>query len=174
MKNNLNNQGFSTFDVLTVLGSVFALVLVTAPILGRQINIQHGESAKARSSDIAELMAASEAKQLSASSGSNETSKGQRQIASVSESFAASGRPLGGSVSGTDGEADLDPWGHPYQYHILKNAYGQPTHIAVWSFGPNSKNDTDFDRIRGPIESAVAESRIFGGDDIGNVRPIRH
>jgi hypothetical protein len=65
-----------------------------------------------------------------------------------------------------------DPWGNPFNSRVIKNAYGQPSRVAVWSNGPNQKNDTmdvQFDAFR----HSNTPTAIFGGDDIGTVSVIR-
>lgn len=139
------NQIFSTFDTLTVLGAVIAVGIVIFPILNRQIEVQHIESARLETERISqELILKNLARVL--------PKEGVRMIASDV------GAPTLGS----------DPWGQPFQYKVLRNAYGQPTHIAVWSMGPNKKDDTREITVR-PNASFV---RLFMGDDIGSLKPV--
>lgn len=68
------------------------------------------------------------------------------------------------------GLSALDPWGNPYQAKLLRNPYGIPTHLVIWSGGPNGRPDT------ASVESGArigAMAVVFDGDDIGYITSIR-
>ncbi|MEQ1875841.1 MAG: hypothetical protein ABL958_04285 [Bdellovibrionia bacterium] len=66
--------------------------------------------------------------------------------------------------------SSLDPWGKPYMARLMRNPYGIPTHLVIWSGGPNGRPDT------ASVESSAkvgAMAVIFDGDDLGFITSVR-
>jgi type II secretory pathway pseudopilin PulG len=59
------------------------------------------------------------------------------------------------------GTMGLDPWGHPYQYRIIKIQTGP--RLMVWSTGPNGTLDNQDFLSDDPVEALATPKR---GDDI--------
>lgn len=145
-------QGFTTIDLLTFVMTVVAAVVITVPILMKQ------------SSKRAQDMATVKAEEIS----KNLFDEVQIQVRSAEQSHAArSIASVGSHALSWEGVVSVDPWGNPYHYRILKDIYGKPTHLVVWSVGSNSQQDTtenDFDITTGIVK--------FTGDDIGHIRNL--
>lgn len=78
----------------------------------------------------------------------------------------------GGRIPASDEQilTARDPWGQPYRAKFLKNPYGIPTHLVVWSPGPNGQQDT------ASVESSAkvgAMAVVFDGDDLGFITSVR-
>lgn len=135
-------KGFSSFDLVTTFTSIATVAAIAGPLAYRSVQSDRIERARA---DIVKIASAT----LSANS--------TRSIASV--------EGIGGSA-----EQILDPWKHPYQKETLKNAYGQPSHLVVWSNGPNGKFDSE--KIKA-IKSNGLLVVEFQGDDVGYVVQLK-
>src|SRR4051812_42804291 len=109
-------RGFSSFDFITLVTSVTAVAAISGPIVSRNINSERillaDREMKKQAFEIAQK--------------TSHIHDQSRKIASVD----------------TAAPAGLDPWGQPYQVNIIKNSYGLPTHVVIWSMGPNHKLDT--------------------------------
>ncbi len=68
------------------------------------------------------------------------------------------------------GEIGLDPWGHPFQYKLLKPTNNQPTKILVWSLGPNGQAETKDQTLDQNRDKANPE---FSGDDLGIMLSVK-
>ena len=126
VKNKIK-QGFSAFDLLTTILAVFIVGAITAPILFKSNQAHDLSIANSEVIELSEKIT----KQLLSDSGKN-TQKGSREPASVRLH----------SANKWEGLAGQDPWGQSYNYKVLRDAYGLPTHIVVWSKGPNGVQDT--------------------------------
>jgi hypothetical protein len=146
-----SNRAFSTLDTLTLVGSVVLVALVIGPILSRRINQQYMVEAAKQAQIWTEKIPVDE--KLS-DAGLRISS--QRGVASSDESAATTGS---------------DPWGKPYQYHFIRNSYGQPVYIAVWSSGPNAISETSSSKLS--LGSDGSMNVQFMGDDVGFVRALR-
>ena len=81
-------------------------------------------------------------------------------------------KPIGRNLASTvpihkgeklDGLVGLDPWGHPFQYFVKKDAKNTNNGVLiVWSKGPDNKLNTSMAQIAENHES-------FNGDDFGKV-----
>lgn len=150
MKNELN-RAFSTLDTLTLIGSILVVALVIGPILSRRINQEYALEAARLAKDWSEKIPLDEKLSVAGLGMSS-----QRDVASGE-----------GSVP----KAGLDPWGRPYNFKFIRNSYGQPTYLAVWSSGPNAKDETPQGQLIMSPEGRI--SAQFGGDDVGHVRALR-
>jgi hypothetical protein len=170
-------QRFSSLDFFTIIFSFGFIVYISAPIVTH--HLESGGIKKAQS-DISEigknlLLPAVSHESFLAATRPRITSK--RGIASVdadkSHSQISEQTLLAMVKKQKDsGEEGLDPWGKPYQFLFVRNKLGAQTHIAVWSSGPDQKNETDVtaqlaQNAGGPI------SLSFQGDDVGALIPIR-
>ncbi len=79
----------------------------------------------------------------------------QRKPASQADTFG---------LKDKDGEISKDPWGAPFNYFIVKNKMGSPTHIVVWSTGPDKEKNAPYTELTHQTE--------FIGDDIGVIIPV--
>lgn len=145
-------RGFTTIDLLTFVMTLVAAAVITVPILLKQSSERSHTIATKRAEEISKTLF----EEVQLQVRSFEQGQEVRSIASVS-SHALS----------WEGVVSVDPWGNPYHYRILKDMYGRPTHLVVWSTGSNSKQDTgeyDFDATSGVVK--------FTGDDIGHIRSL--
>lgn len=58
-----------------------------------------------------------------------------------------------------EGQIGMDPWGHAYQFKVLKSVSGKKSKVAVWSLGENGQSES--------------HQEAFLGDDIGVLVDIR-
>jgi hypothetical protein len=98
-----------------------------------------------------------------------------RSMRKIASEFVARGANTSpreiASVLGDSSKQDLlDPWGQPFTQVIVRNSYGQPTHVLVWSLGPNGMIDTQDLK---PKENSGVIAIVFDGDDIGVLRSLR-
>lgn len=138
------NQGFSTLDVLSVVSSVAAVALISTPLIRRGLESENL------------LLAEKQMREMAAEISVRGEESPSRRLASL-------------SPSGED-RGQIDPWGQPYQQMVLRNAYGQITHILVWSFGPNGRLDTS--NLK-PRENGGVMAVVFDGDDVGALTAVR-
>jgi hypothetical protein len=156
------NQGFTSFDFLTLVFSFALIFFVSVPILQKNLNSGEIEVAQRDAEAIARTLV-----------NPNDTSTFQfltnaqaqqkRGIASVNPAkFHRDPK--------WTGEAGKDPWGRPYRYVFIRGASGAPTHVVVWSEGPNGKNEMpELDQsAKLPEQGHLA----FRGDDVGSVTPV--
>jgi hypothetical protein len=97
-----------------------------------------------------------------------------RNVASVEKTFTKPDpESLKSHLKNGEWEGDIgrDPWGHPYHFSFLRNSKGQATHVAVWSDGPNQKNETQVKAEMG--NNPNPKMLEFKGDDLGSVTPLR-
>ena len=132
------------------MAAFFALVLVSVPIIDRQLDVKNLEVAKNETDLLSERLGVLEQE------AENMTHQEERKVASSSSEFDQTAEQY---------SKRLDPWGQPYQIHVVKNTYGQVLGVAVWSTGPNAKSETDESRL---WVGATAGELHFGGDDIGS------
>lgn len=157
--NNKLNQGFSSFDTISIIGSLVVIVAIAFPILSRRINYQHVDVARQQAQDWTQQILANE---ISSDTNTGSFSKGSGERQPASE---------GSALSNNRGEIGADPWGLPYKYAFIRNSQGQPIYVAVWSSGPNAQNETPIEKLH---SSAEGPSSIkFEGDDVGFVRSVR-
>lgn len=146
-----SSRAFSTLDTLTMIGSLLVLILVIGPILSRRINQQNSVQAARQAQEWTEKIPLDE--KLS-----------EAGLALPSQRSLASGSSQGP-------QAGADPWGQPFQYKFIRNSYGQPVYLAVWSRGPNTQNDTAESGLIIAADGAL--NAVFQGDDVGTVRSLR-
>jgi hypothetical protein len=73
-------------------------------------------------------------------------------------------------LAADEGRIGLDPWGHPYNFKLLKSSDSQKTKILVWSLGPDGVQQTQSDQIDSNRDK---ESPSFSGDDLGIMVSIK-
>ena len=142
-------RGFSSFDFLTLVTSVTAVAAISGPIIHR--NIQSG-NLNAAERNMKKL--AFEIAQIGPRPSLDPSSRAPASQGAADEQILT----------------QADPWGRPYHLKYLRNSYGIPTHLVIWSLGPNGSQDTH------SIESNAkggAQAVIFEGDDVGYVTTIR-
>lgn len=154
VKNKLK-QGLSTFDLLTTVLAIAIVGGISAPILFKS------EEVKDRSVASVELEKLSENLTKSIL---HEPSKNDNKEARM---------PSSAQITGMNGErkweglVGRDPWGQAYSYKVLRDAYGFPTHVLVWSKGPNGVQDTP------DAELQVSDSGLnLRMDDLGHLREV--
>lgn len=146
-----SNQAFTSFDTLTIIGSIVILGLIIGPILNHRVDTEYGALALQQAQEWTQKIPVNE--KLS------------------EKDFKASGGRLPASAGDAEATVGTDPWGRPYKFHYIRNAYGQPLYIAVWSAGPDARPDTkESDLVIGK-DGALAVQ--FSGDDVGFVRALR-
>ncbi|PIU00329.1 MAG: hypothetical protein COT74_05205 [Bdellovibrionales bacterium CG10_big_fil_rev_8_21_14_0_10_45_34] len=155
--------GFSSFDFFSVLGAILLVVAISVPIVQKKIT--GNEIKKARV--IAEGMADEVLRKHAPLQAPWQKQKGaNRSIASLAGGASSMAMPLA-----EDGSIGRDPWGQPYKFAWIRNAYGIPTHMLVWSAGPNGQFETPRSAISG-VERGLVEVG-FARDDLGYVRALR-
>ena len=123
-----SNQAFTTFDFIVTSVSVAIIVLVSGPIISKNLESGNIEKAQKEAHDLAfELLNSPDATALRLASAPVSMKKDTRNIASVDDNSAWSG------------SAKKDPWGNPYHFRFLRNAKGMPVELVVWSEGPDKK-----------------------------------
>jgi competence protein ComGC len=145
-------HGFTTVDLLTFVMTILAAIVITVPIVMKQSSKNSHEQAFKKAEEISNSLFEEVQIQVRSFEQSHEV----RSIASVSS------RALS-----WEGVVGTDPWGNPFHYRVLKDIYGRPTHLVVWSVGSNSKQDTteyQFDSDHGIVK--------FAGDDVGHIRSL--
>ena len=156
---NESNQGFSTFDTMTSLGSLVLLVLIAGPILSHRIKSSNTDAARLEIQNLAAKIPLNE--KLSDS----DLRPGNSRAPASFDSAASLSNP---GIGATDSK---DPWGNAYHFHYIKNTMGQPLYLAVWSDGPNAKRETAPAALS--ISSDGQLNAHFDGDDVGFVRALR-
>src|SRR4051812_11707330 len=139
------NQGFTSFDFLTMILSFAIILSVSVPILKKNLNSGEMELAQRDTDAIA----------LSLLKPNNSQVSQQRGLASIDSKQASHSSPW-------KGDAGKDPWGNPYHYTFVRNKMGVPTHVVVWSDGPNMRSET-------PTPEKAQGAIAFTGDDVGSV-----
>ena len=169
MKNE-ENQGFTSFDFITMIFSLAVIIAVSAPILKKKLQPDpNSRIAEQQASILGHELVSS--KLLFSLADSRKPGEESRQIASADSKATIPDVDIkvlqahlkAGESAGTIGK---DPWGAPYNFVFVRNAKGMQTRVAVWSNGPNAKNETS-------VQGANAASVNFGGDDVGAIISVR-
>ncbi|MEC9282693.1 MAG: hypothetical protein VX642_08265 [Bdellovibrionota bacterium] len=151
VKNKLK-QGFSLFDLFTTILAVFIVGAISLPILFKTDKTNELSKAKFEVMELSEKLT----KQLVGNTGIS-SKEGSREPASVRIH----------SANKWEGLAGTDPWGQSYNYKVLRDAYGLPTHLIVWSKGPNGVQDTP------DSELIMSGNKVsFSLDDLGHLKEI--
>src|SRR5690606_15960630 len=119
-----SNQGFTSFDAISIVFSFLILITIIVPILGRRVDTQYAEVAKRQAEELSQ--------KISSLENLSDDSDGRAPASEASL--------LGGVIS-------ADPWGQPYRYQYARNSSGQPVYVVVWSSGPNEKSETEESKI---------------------------
>jgi hypothetical protein len=171
--NNEENHGFTSFDFITMMVSFAVIAAVTAPIIKK--NFQDDQNialARQGSSQVGQTLV--NPKNLT-TLAMIDTKSADRAVASVGSNQPAAPHfdmeSLKAHLQKGEWQGDVgkDPWNHPYHFSFLRNKNGSPTHVAVWSDGPNSKNET----VATDTSVVSPEAFQFAGDDVGSVIPLR-
>lgn len=148
--NSQSNQGFSTFDTISIIMSVVVIAVIIVPILSRRVDSQNIEVAR------------------------DQAEQWSQKITSLENlSVAETGGRTPASVQNEGGEGAIgsDPWGKPYRFQFIRNAKGQPVYVVVWSDGPNAQPETAENEIGMNNEGKLSVN--FLGDDVGYIRAVR-
>ncbi len=147
--NTKKNQGFTSFDFLTMVSTFGVILFVSVPILTRTFKSNDFETANR---DIRAIT-------LSLLKPGPGSAHGQRNLASaVAEDNAAS-----------EGRAGKDPWGNQYRFAFIKNSKGLSTHLAVWSAGPSVKQN---ENIKDIVEATPSGDFTLKKGIVGSIVPI--
>jgi hypothetical protein len=120
------NQGFTTFDFLTLIGSLVIVGAVSIPIVQKNLQSSNIEQAQFETKKWAgELLYSKDSSLLRQVTAVDKAKN--RNIASV----------VGKPAVDCDGQVGKDPWGQPYQFKFVRNDQGMPIEIKVWSDGPD-------------------------------------
>ena len=138
-------QGFTAVDMLMCIAAIIAVGFLTVPILVKRSSQHTQNEAMYRAHNLSISLA--------------------RKIRSQSQNSFARGLASSAEKNiSHEGIVGTDPWGNPYHYRVLKDIYGQPTHLVVWSWGSNSAQDT------GEHEFKTHQGKVhFNGDDLGYI-----
>jgi hypothetical protein len=182
MKNE-ENQGFTSFDFITMLFSFAVIAAVTAPIIKKNFETdQNVQVARNQLGELGHTLMDPVALNI-VSMNSEPKSQNDRSVASIHEdnkipSFDIEDLKNHVKKNEWEGQIGKDPWGNPYHFAFLKNQNGVVSHVAVWSDGPNHTAETSVRDQMGQkpgVDSIVANPMEikFQGDDVGAVYPIR-
>lgn len=150
-------QGFSSFDLLTTMLAVVVVGGISAPILFKTNESHDLAIANAAVIELSEKLTN---ELISRADGNSVTKTSQRGPASVASTFAK-------GEERWEGFLDKDPWGQSYAYKVVRDVYGLPTHLIVWSRGPNGIQDTPDSALR------ISNNEIrFSMDDLGHLREL--
>lgn len=153
------NQGFSTFDFLTMTASVAIIFFVSTPIIKKNLEVGNIDKAQRDARTLAfELLHNDKYQNLRLASAVAPASSRSRGIASVSATDSV-----------WTGEAGKDPWGNPYRFRFLRNDKGMPVEIVVWSHGPEKKHLSDVK----VIQTNGMERLQLDPDDVVAQVPLR-
>lgn len=152
-----SNQAFTTFDFIVTSVSVAIIVLVSGPIISKNLESGNIEKAQKETHDLAfELLNSADNKALRLASAPVSMAKGSRGIASVGD-------------NSWSGSAKKDPWGNPYHFRFLRNSKGMPVELVVWSEGPDKKTPPEV-----KVSSRDGAERVdFAPDDVAASFPLR-
>tara|TARA_B100001248_G_scaffold262716_1_gene261423 strand:+ start:17769 stop:18239 length:471 start_codon:yes stop_codon:yes gene_type:complete len=140
-------HGFTAADMLMCLASLIAIIVLVLPIILKQSSSHAHNEAMYRARSLSN--------ELVSKIQDMQQPTGMRKPASKSGAF----KP--------EGIVGIDPWGNPYHYRVLKDVYGQPTHLVVWSWGSNAKEETQ------NIEFGASKGEVrFQGDDLGYITSL--
>jgi hypothetical protein len=135
LKNTEEKQRIRSFGVISVFSMIGLCLLAAYPVMNSE-KAENGYKALHRAEGLAYQLVEIH-KNLNIPTGG-------RNIASL-----AASEHLGAQ----NGEIGLDPWGHAYQFEIIRNRDLKSRKIAVWSVGENGKSES--------------KETHFSGDDIG-------
>lgn len=145
-------RGFSSLDFLTLVTSVTAVAVISGPIIQRGLQSER-------------VGIATKEMRISASEIITRVAMAPKVELGRSPASASINAELPEGTLGTD------PWGKSYHYRILRNSYGQPTHVLIWSAGPNGNVETPMGNLsEGGRQMASA---VFEGDDVGVLMSAR-
>jgi hypothetical protein len=151
------NQGFSTFDFLTMSVSLAAIFAVVLPIIKKNLEIGNIDKAQREARNLAfELIHNDKYQQLRV--GSYHVQEQSREIASTPENTQ------------WEGESGKDPWGNPYHFRFLRNEKGMPVQIVVWSRGPEKALSEPM--AKASLVNGVEELKLSPDDVVAQV-PLR-
>ncbi len=141
MKNNEQKQHFRSFGVISVFSLLGLCILALYPVMTSQTG-ENGHKALHRAEGLAY--------QLVEIHKNLNIQQPYRSIASeASESH----------LGAPEGQIGMDPWGHAYQFKVLRSSTGKKAKVAVWSLGENGQSES--------------QREAFLGDDIGVLVDIR-
>jgi hypothetical protein len=147
-------RGFSSIDFLTFVTSITAVAVVSGPILKRGM-----ESDRVNQATKEMRLAASELIVRATVIPSKQLE--DRLPASINPELP-------------QGSAGLDPWGNTYNYRIIRNSYGQPIHVLIWSRGPNGEQETpEANLMDSKARVTQVAAVVFEGDDLGVLMSAR-
>jgi hypothetical protein len=190
---NEEKQGISPLDLFTVVFSFAFVLYISAPIITHFLESKGIAKAQI---EIAELTAGLRqpgalSKERFAALNleqNNMLSHGQsRAIASETSSAPSDlhpglphGLPPGLPPKNflaeireqtQEGTLGKDPWGRSYHYLFVHNHSGMPTHVVVWSDGPDGISQTS---VRAQVsQNSFTTSISFQGDDVGTTTALR-
>jgi hypothetical protein len=121
------NQAFTTFDVVTVVSLVIAVLSLAGAVIASVALDSSQSQAKLGAEKIANQII------LGGIDGYNPEEPGR-----IPASMTAEERF---KLLGNSGNISRDPWGVPYLYRIGSDTQGRKVAV-VWSSGPNRKQDT--------------------------------
>lgn len=157
-----SNQSLKSFDLVGMMFLMVIVVGISTVIISREMR------------DIDQSMGLAEAENLAFqlihggfAPAASESSRGPASIKNPNEGGNEGGESSLG-VFNSFGEIGRDPWDQAFRYKVLKDEEGMPTHVVVWSYGPNGAPETPEEALRTDSEGAVR----FAGDDLGYVHTV--
>lgn len=149
------NQSFTTFDTVSVLGLVLVVLVTVTTIISRSMGERKELQAHKRARQLALQILVGGVRTAVAPPlrGDDKT----RDLASFAEVDIK-----------TEGRIGMDPWGRPYYYRIIEDGSGKVA-VAVLSSGPNRQRETFEDHISLETQSGLKARVLLQGDDIGGL-----
>ena len=146
------NQQLKTMDVIGVCVLMTVVIGLSSVIISREMRDSHQATGLDEARNLAFQLA---------NGGFVNSRPDPRQPASEKNTDSTYG------VFRSAGEIGQDPWGAAFRYLVLRDPAGDPTHVVVWSSGPNRQRETQGgDLKRGSMVS-------FVGDDFGYIHRTR-
>ena len=158
--NSKSNQQFNSFDLVSMFFLIAVVLGISTTIVSREMR------------DLDKSMGQTEAENLAfqlINGGFLTTSADKRSPSAVNETNEAGKQDLG--VFDYSGEIGRDPWGQAYRYKVMQDSQGVPSHVLVWSLGPNKLAETK-DEIFAAENAENISQLNFSGDDFGYIRPL--
>ncbi|MFK8137819.1 MAG: type II secretion system protein GspG [Bdellovibrionales bacterium] len=143
------NKVFSSFDFITTFCAILAVLAFVGPLLYKNVESRSLAQAYQESMNLSKQLPSEILTNLKEA----RKNSGSRMPANAAKA------PLWEGAS-----ASKDPWGNPYMYRMVRDSFGLPTHIVVWSKGPNGAQDTP-DRDIASFDKTDSKFRM---DDIGH------
>lgn len=161
-----NFKPIKSFDLLS-MALLFAIVLgISTAIISQELSDIDRSMGLSEAENLAFQLTQGGFEVLSPSQMAGET----RGIASASSQKGVGIKNSLG-IFESSGSIGKDPWGQAFRYKVIRDKEGLPTHVLVWSLGPNLEQETPEKAFQSLAANSVAQLE-FQGDDFGYVHSV--